>query len=334
MVVANPHGGFSGSSSTKKPTRPTRPTTPSDYFGSMYTTSGGSGSTTSSSSNTQVNPNNPTVAQSIDDRKTAYESMREAGMLTPSLSGISLYDKSPVIYEPGTTTQDILGADDPTDIGGQQVDLTGTKVDGLTPFYSTYADDAMSTGNVSYKARMFALSQGATEEEAQAVADQASNELKRLVSEARSSGDYSAMDQFFAGQNEFFKSILPQTIYGGKDEFGRTIGAGGYTGSPTNYVGMDEKGQFFDIDDPTPGILSNRSGFGGGGGGSYGGGGGDYAAGIAAGLGRRPKQLGDEENVPKGLRLLQYMVNLHKENPYTKMALRKKSGGIVSLVGG
>jgi hypothetical protein len=72
----------------------------------------------------------------------------------------------------------------------------------------------------------------------------------------------------------------------------------------------------------------------GGGGGSYGGGGADYAAGIAAGLGRRQKQLGDEESIPKGLRLLQYMVNLHKENPYTKMALRKKSGGIVSLVGG
>ena len=64
------------------------------------------------------------------------------------------------------------------------------------------------------------------------------------------------------------------------------------------------------------------------------GGGGDYAAGIAAGLGRRPKQLGDEEGIPKGLRLLQYMINLHKENPYTKMAIRKKNGGIVSLVGG
>ena len=75
--------------------------------------------------------------------------------------------------------------------------------------------------------------------------------------------------------------------------------------------------------------------FGGGGGGSYSGGdGGDYGSYLGAGLGRRPKQLGDEESVPKGLRLLQYMVNLHKENPYTKMALRKKSGGIVSLVGG
>ena len=75
--------------------------------------------------------------------------------------------------------------------------------------------------------------------------------------------------------------------------------------------------------------------FGSGGGGSSSvGGGGDYGSYLGAGLGRRPKQLGDEEGIPKGLRLLQYMVNLHKGNPYTKMALRKKSGGIVSLVGG
>ena len=47
-----------------------------------------------------------------------------------------------------------------------------------------------------------------------------------------------------------------------------------------------------------------------------------------------PKQLGDEENVPAQAELLQYMVNLHKGNPYTKLAMRKKNGGIVSLVGG
>jgi hypothetical protein len=296
--------------------------------GTSYGPAGMGGSTYTPPNTSQVNPSNPQVKKSIDDRKTAYESMQQAGMLTPNLSGVSLYDQSPVIYEEGTTSQEILGADDPKDIGGQQVDLKGTMVDGLTPFYSTYADDAINTGNVAYKARMYALSKGASEDEAQLIADQANNELKKLVSEARNSGDYSAVDQFFAGENEFFQSILPQTLYESD------VGVGGYTGSPTNYVGQDELGRFFDIDDPTPGILSNRSGFGGGGGGSYGGGGGDYAAGIAAGLGRRPKQLGDEESVPKGLRLLQYMVNLHKENPYTKMALRKKSGGIVSLVGG
>ena len=50
-------------------------------------------------SSSQVDPTNPTISQSIDDRKTAYESMQDAGMLTPSVSGISLYDKSPVTYE-------------------------------------------------------------------------------------------------------------------------------------------------------------------------------------------------------------------------------------------
>ena len=164
-------------------------------------------STSKNTQTTRVNPNNPQVKKSIEDRKTAYESMQQAGMLTPSVSGISLYDKSPVIYETGTTSQDILGADDPADIGGQQVDLTGTKVDGLTPFYTTYADDAINTGNVAYKAEMYALSQGATEAEAQAVGDKARNELNKLVSNARSSGDYSAVDQFFAGKNQFFQSI-------------------------------------------------------------------------------------------------------------------------------
>ena len=74
--------------------------------------------------------------------------------------------------------------------------------------------------------------------------------------------------------------------------------------------------------------------FGSGGGGSYGRGSGDYAAYLGAGLPMSPKQLGDEENVPAQAELLQYMVNLHKGNPYTKLAMRKKSGGIVSLVGG
>ena len=279
-------------------------------------------------SSSQVDPTNPTIAKSIDDRKTAYESMRDAGMLTPSVSGISFYDKSPVIYPEGTTSEDILGADNPADIGGQQVDLTGTKVDGLTPFYTTYAEDAVNTGNITEDVYRYAISQGKTNEEAQALVSQANAELNKLVSQYRA-GDKVGLDDFLAGYNPFFKSILPQTMYG------EGIGVGGFTGSDTGYVGLeDETGRFFKIQDPTPNILANRSGFGGGGGGSYGGGGGDYAAGIAAGLGRRPKQLGDEESVPKGLRLLQYMVNLHKNNPYTKMALRKKNGGIVSLVGG
>jgi hypothetical protein len=278
-------------------------------------------------SSSQVDPTSPTIAQSIDDRKTAYESMRDAGMLTPSVSGVSLYDKSPVIYETGTTTQDILGADDPTDIGGQQVDLTGTKVDGLTPFYTTYAEDAINTGNITNDVYRYAISQGKTEEEANALVSQANAELNKLVSQYRA-GDKVGLDDFLAGYDPFFKSILPQTMYG------EGIGVGGFTGSDTGYVGLeDETGRFFKIQDPTPNILANRSGFGPGARINVGGGG-DYAAGIAAGLDQRPKQLGDEEGIPAQAELLQYMVNLHKGNPYTKLAMRKKSGGIVSLVGG
>ena len=63
------------------------------------------------------------------------------------------------------------------------------------------------------------------------------------------------------------------------------------------------------------------------------GGGGDYGSYLGAGLGRRPKQLGDSENIPAHLRMLQYMVNVHKGNPYTKLAMRKKDGGLATLVG-
>jgi len=278
-------------------------------------------------SSSQVDPTNPTIAQSIDDRKTAYESMRDAGMLTPSVSGISLYDKSPVIYDEGTSSQDIIDTDDPADIGGQQVDLTGTKVDGLTPFYTTYAEDAVNTGNITEDVYRYAISQGKTNEEAQALVSQANAELNKLVSQYRA-GDKVGLDDFLAGYNPFFKSILPQTMYG------EGIGVGGFTGSDTGYVGLeDETGRFFKIQDPTPNILANRSGFGGGGGGMSFGGGSSYAAGIGSGLFGRPKQLGDAEKIPGQLRLLQYMVNVHRGNPYTKMAMRKKDGGLASIVG-
>jgi hypothetical protein len=284
-------------------------------------------STSNNTQTTQVNPNDPQVKKSIEDRKTAYESMQQAGMLTPSVSGISLYDKSPVIYETGTTSQDILGADDPADIGGQQVDLTGTKVDGLTPFYTTYAEDALNTGNITEDVYRYAISQGKTNEEAQALVDQANAELNKLVSQYRA-GDKVGLDDFLAGYNPFFKSILPQTMYG------EGIGVGGFTGSDTGYVGLeDETGRFFKIQDPTADILANRSGFGGGGGGMSFGGGSSYAAGIGSGLLGRPKQLGDAEDIPAQLRLLQYMVNVHRGNPYTKLAMRKKDGGLASIVG-
>ena len=63
------------------------------------------------------------------------------------------------------------------------------------------------------------------------------------------------------------------------------------------------------------------------------GGGGSYGAGMAAGLTGRPKQLGDEEDIPGQKRLLDYMVNVHRANPYTKLAMRKKDGGLATIVG-
>jgi len=270
-----------------------------------------------------INNQTGTNSQSVLDRKSAYESMRDSGMLTPSLSGVSLYDKSPVIYDRETTSREILEADDPADVGGRQVDLSKTKVDGLTPFYSTYANTAINTGNVAYKARMYALSQGATEEEAQAVADQANVELNKLVSEARSTGDYSAVDNFFKGENEFFQSILPQTLY-------EDTGAGGFTGSPTNYVGQDPITKtFFDIEDPTGNISSNKK-FPSSGGPNYGGyrgysssgGRGGYPVGIPAIM------YGDMqgENRYASLPMNQFMVDVHSP-------MYNNRGGIIDLLG-
>ena len=72
---------------------------------------------------------------------------------------------------------------------------------------------------------------------------------------------------------------------------------------------------------------------GGAGFGGFGGSSGSYGAYLGAGLPMSPKQLGDEENIPPQARLLQYMVNLHRGNPYTKLAMRKKDGGLASIVG-
>ena len=64
------------------------------------------------------------------------------------------------------------------------------------------------------------------------------------------------------------------------------------------------------------------------------GGGGTYVAGIATGfLNQRTKKLYDDEDIPPQLRLLQYMVNVHRGNPYTKLAMRKKDGGLATIVG-
>ena len=85
------------------------------------------------------------------------------------------------------------------------------------------------------------------------------------------------------------------------------------------------------------GIMSGSSfpqpATGGGGGSITPGGGSSYGAYLGAGMPMSPKQLGDAEKVPGQLRLLQYMVNVHRGNPYTKMAMRKKDGGLASIVG-
>ena len=56
----------------------------------------------------------------------------------------------------------------------------------------------------------------------------------------------------------------------------------------------------------------------------------NYAALYGAGIGAGPKQLGPPEDVPRGLEMLDYMVRLHKDNPYTRLAMAR-DGGIMNL---
>jgi hypothetical protein len=58
---------------------------------------------------------------------------------------------------------------------------------------------------------------------------------------------------------------------------------------------------------------------------------GDLAALYGAGIGQQPKPLGEEEFVPKGSEMLDYMVRVHKDNPYTSLAMAR-NGGIMNLV--
>jgi hypothetical protein len=60
--------------------------------------------------------------------------------------------------------------------------------------------------------------------------------------------------------------------------------------------------------------------------------GGDYGdAAYFSGIGQGPKQRGEGEFIPQGLEMLDYMVRLHKENPYTNLAMAR-DGGIIDLV--
>ena len=70
----------------------------------------------------------------------------------------------------------------------------------------------------------------------------------------------------------------------------------------------------------------------GGPGSSAGGYGGDYSDAVYfSGLAQGPKQRGEGEYIPQGLEMLDYMVRLHKENPYTNLAMAR-NGGIIDLV--
>ena len=40
-----------------------------------------------------------------------------------------------------------------------------------------------------------------------------------------------------------------------------------------------------------------------------------------------------QEDIPGQKRLLDYMINVHRANPYTKLAMRKKDGGLATIVG-
>jgi len=60
--------------------------------------------------------------------------------------------------------------------------------------------------------------------------------------------------------------------------------------------------------------------------------GGDYGdAAYFASLAQGPKQRGEGEYIPRGLEMLDYMVRLHKDNPYTSLAMAR-DGGIIDLV--
>jgi len=107
---------------------------------------------------------------------------------------------------------------------------------------------------------------------------------------------------------------------------------------PVNFMDMNEgnplPGHKMIMDDYTPGSL------GGGYGGGYGGGGYDYGYGGGGGnaaaysmMNQGPKQLGAGENVPGQAELLDYMINVNSNNPYTQLAMpQMAAGGIMGLM--
>jgi len=103
-------------------------------------------------------------------------------------------------------------------------------------------------------------------------------------------------------------------------------GTGNLMGIPEGRMGIDQLN------------LMNRGdsyygGGGGGGGYDYGGGGGEGSAAAYAMMNQGPKQLGAGENVPGQAELLDYMINVNSNNPFTQLAMpQMAAGGIMGLM--
>ena len=280
-----------------------------------------------------------TTPTGMTPQQQAAITLRQAGAVTSgAFSGTALWDKSPVLYAkklmegPAGKYESKYFDPDSERIG--QVNLRGStvphpdegkgdpKYHNLEPFYSTLHEGAFSTGNASWKARMKVLSEGGTEEEAQAAADKVNKELRDAVyvngdpskGDRRDKGDYSGIKDIMEGKNTIINSLVGEG------------GTGWYTGSIADeygfqggYLGRDPSGRMIDIPDPTPGILTNLSTAGGGGSGGYG-----YGYGE------------DEDPFPRGYQrgkvgpggLLEAVNKLL----FRLSGLNKKRGGIVSLL--
>ena len=275
--------------------------------------------------------------KSVQDRKQAYETLKQAGAVTyGGLSGHGLWSKSPVLYEeklkkavgPAGQYEEETDRFDPTSERIGQVDLSKTQVDGLTPFYSTMHPDAVHTGNARWKAEQKALSEGKTEEEALAIGYQVNEIFNEAIAD-RDIGNYTKIEEIMSGKNTALNALVP-----GGDE-----GTGWYTGSTANeygmlggYLGQDpETGKMYEIDDPTPNILANQASASSLGGsampGGYGGGGGGDGTGYY-GDPRRGNRVDQMSGfyTPQG-NVIQGMINVHKSP-----TVFKKRGGIVSLL--
>ena len=140
--------------------------------------------------------------------------------------------------------------------------------------------------------------------------------------------------------NKLGKAIVDQATTGTYDDQGRFtmdpfLGTDPeedmFTGIPTTLTEENIPAITSALDELRSEIYGGDPGGPGGPGSWAAGYGGDYGgAAYFSGIGQGPKQLGPGEDVPRGLEMLDYMVRVHKENPYTQLAMAK-NGGIMSL---